>query len=88
MSRKLFGTDHDLFRSSVREFVEREVAPNIDEWEAAGIVDKEMFRKAGSAPSEFKSQRFSLFDTALSTSISSINMPLMLNIRILLCAGI
>jgi alkylation response protein AidB-like acyl-CoA dehydrogenase len=49
MSRKLFGTDHDLFRSSVREFVEREVAPNIDEWETAGIVDKEMFRKAGSA---------------------------------------
>lgn len=49
MSRELFGTDHELFRSSVREFVEREVAPHVAEWEEAGLVDKEMFRKAGSS---------------------------------------
>ncbi len=49
MDRKLFEPDHELFRESVREFVAREVTPNVDRWEAAGIVDKEMFRKAGQA---------------------------------------
>jgi alkylation response protein AidB-like acyl-CoA dehydrogenase len=49
MTRALFGTDHELFRSSVREFVDKEVTPNVPAWEAAGIVDKEMFRKAGAA---------------------------------------
>ncbi|MEX1091662.1 MAG: acyl-CoA dehydrogenase family protein [Acidimicrobiia bacterium] len=49
MERRLFEPDHDLFRESVREFVAREVTPNVDRWEAAGIVDKEMFRKAGEA---------------------------------------
>ncbi|MEX1037446.1 MAG: acyl-CoA dehydrogenase family protein [Acidimicrobiia bacterium] len=49
MDRRLFESDHELFRESVREFVAREVTPNVDRWEAAGIVDKEMFRKAGQA---------------------------------------
>ena len=48
-NRTIFGTDHDLFRSSVREFVEKEVTPNVPQWEAEGIVDKDMFRKAGQA---------------------------------------
>ncbi len=49
MQRELFDPDHELFRSSVREFVEREIAPNVPRWEAAGKVDKEMFRRAGRA---------------------------------------
>jgi alkylation response protein AidB-like acyl-CoA dehydrogenase len=49
MQRDLFEPDHELFRSSVREFVEREVTPNVTKWEAEGKVDKEMFRKAGRA---------------------------------------
>jgi alkylation response protein AidB-like acyl-CoA dehydrogenase len=49
MQRDLFEVDHELFRSSVREFVEREVSPNVARWEAEGKVDKEMFRKAGRA---------------------------------------
>lgn len=49
MQRDLFDPDHELFRSSVREFVEREVTPNVPKWEAEGKVDKEMFRKAGRA---------------------------------------
>ena len=48
-TRTIFDTDHDLFRSSVREFVEREVSPNVSKWEEQGIVDKEMFEKAGQA---------------------------------------
>lgn len=49
MKRTIFESDHDLFRSTVREFVQREVTPNVARWEAEGIVDKAMFRKAGEA---------------------------------------
>ena len=49
MNRSIFESDHELFRASVREFVEREVSPNVPKWEEQGIVDKEMFRKAGQA---------------------------------------
>ncbi len=47
MKREIFEPDHELFRSTVREFVEREVTPFVAKWEAQGRVDKEMFRKAG-----------------------------------------
>jgi alkylation response protein AidB-like acyl-CoA dehydrogenase len=49
MKRTIFESDHDLFRSSVREFVDREVTPSVPKWERDGIVDKEMFHKAGQA---------------------------------------
>jgi alkylation response protein AidB-like acyl-CoA dehydrogenase len=49
MRRDLFEADHELFRDSVREFVEREVTPYVAKWEAQGRVDKEMFRAAGRA---------------------------------------
>jgi alkylation response protein AidB-like acyl-CoA dehydrogenase len=49
MKRDLFEADHEIFRASVREFVEREVTPNVAKWEAEGRVDKEMFRRAGRA---------------------------------------
>jgi alkylation response protein AidB-like acyl-CoA dehydrogenase len=49
MQRDLFEADHELFRSSVRDFVEREVTPNVPRWEEEGRVDKELFRKAGKA---------------------------------------
>jgi alkylation response protein AidB-like acyl-CoA dehydrogenase len=48
MERTLFDADHELFRDSVRSFVAKELAPHNEEWEAAGIVDREVFRKAGS----------------------------------------
>lgn len=49
MKRTIFEADHELFRSSVREFVGREVTPNVPKWEENGIVDKSMFRRAGDA---------------------------------------
>lgn len=47
MERTLFDDEHDLFRDSVRAFVAAELAPHHEEWERAGIVDREVFRKAG-----------------------------------------
>jgi len=47
--RHLFDTDHELFRETVRDFVDREIKPHVDKWEAAGSVDKAMFAAAGRA---------------------------------------
>jgi alkylation response protein AidB-like acyl-CoA dehydrogenase len=49
MTRAIFEPDHELFRATAREFVAREVVPNVPKWETQGIVDKDMFRKAGSS---------------------------------------
>jgi alkylation response protein AidB-like acyl-CoA dehydrogenase len=47
MERALFDDDHDQFRASVRGFIAKELVPHHDAWEQAGIVDREVFRKAG-----------------------------------------
>lgn len=39
--------EHIAFRESVREFVRREITPYHEEWEKAGIVDRELWLKAG-----------------------------------------
>ena len=49
MERDLFDDEHEQFRASVRAFLEREVVPNVERWERDGIVDRELFRKAGAA---------------------------------------
>ncbi|MBI3969496.1 MAG: acyl-CoA dehydrogenase family protein [Chloroflexi bacterium] len=43
----LFGQEHDLFRRSVRSFVEREVTPKVDEWESTGLVDTSLYQQMG-----------------------------------------
>jgi alkylation response protein AidB-like acyl-CoA dehydrogenase len=47
MRRTIFEPEHDLFRSAFRQFLDKEVVPRYDEWEAAGIVDRAVYRKAG-----------------------------------------
>ncbi|MGB5623446.1 MAG: acyl-CoA dehydrogenase family protein [Gammaproteobacteria bacterium] len=47
MERTIFDMEHDMFRDSVRKFLQREVAPHVDCWHEQGIVDREVFRKAG-----------------------------------------
>ena len=56
-----FTEEHEALRKTVRQFVESEINPHVDEWEAAGIFPAhELFRKAGelgllgiSKPEEF-----------------------------------
>ena len=48
MRRVIFDEQHDMFRESVRSFVENEIVPNHEKWEHDGKVDKAMFRQAGS----------------------------------------
>ena len=49
MQRTLFDDEHDAFRSSVRQFLDKEVVPNIDEWERDGIAPRSLFERAGAA---------------------------------------
>lgn len=42
-----FSSEHDMFRESLRTFVEHEVTPHVLEWEAAGQVPRELFSKLG-----------------------------------------
>ncbi|HEY5493224.1 MAG TPA: acyl-CoA dehydrogenase family protein [Candidatus Anoxymicrobiaceae bacterium] len=48
MSSDLFQPEHDIFRQTILEFIEKELAANADEWEAAGEVPREAFLKMGS----------------------------------------
>ncbi len=47
MRRLLFDDEHELFRDSVRRFIASDVVPHNDEWERAGIVDRDLFLGAG-----------------------------------------
>src|SRR5437762_11868467 len=42
-----FHEEHQQFRLMVRAFVEREIRPNVDEWEKTRLFPNELFRKAG-----------------------------------------
>jgi acyl-CoA dehydrogenase len=41
-----FGKAHEMVRRSVKEFVDKEVKPFIDEWEDAGEFPRELYKKA------------------------------------------
>jgi alkylation response protein AidB-like acyl-CoA dehydrogenase len=47
MDQHLYEADHEEFRQLCRQFLTREAVPHHDEWERAGIVDREVWRKAG-----------------------------------------
>ena len=49
MKRELFDEDHEIYRQTVRTFLEREVVPKQDAWMEAGCVDREAWRAAGEA---------------------------------------
>jgi len=47
--RTLFTHEHELFRDTVRKFIEREIAPYHAQWEHDGIVPRDLWIKAGEA---------------------------------------
>ncbi len=44
-----YTADHEQFRTTVRRFIDREIAPHHAQWEKDGVVSREMWRKAGQA---------------------------------------
>ncbi len=49
LPRPIFSEDHEIFRSTVRRFIEAEITPYHDQWEKDGIVSREVWLKAGEA---------------------------------------
>jgi alkylation response protein AidB-like acyl-CoA dehydrogenase len=60
MRRVIFEAEHQDFRESVRQFLLKEAVPNTEDWEAAGLVERDFWTKAAkqgmvvfAAPEEF-----------------------------------
>ena len=49
LKRTIFAEEHNLFRDSVRKFVEQEITPHHLQWEEDGVVPRDLWRKAGAA---------------------------------------
>jgi len=47
IARTLFSEEHEIFRSAARRFIETEMVPHHRAWERAGVVPRELWRKAG-----------------------------------------
>jgi citronellyl-CoA dehydrogenase len=47
MLQTYFTEEHDIFRKSFRDFVEKELTPHADEWEAAQLFPREVFTRMG-----------------------------------------
>jgi acyl-CoA dehydrogenase len=47
MKRLIFNEEQELFRDSVRRFMQAEFEPQVERWREQGICDKEAFLKAG-----------------------------------------
>jgi acyl-CoA dehydrogenase len=44
---KIFDEHHEMFRQAVRTFVQKEVEPHVEEWEAAGEIPKSIWPRMG-----------------------------------------
>lgn len=42
-----FTEEHDLFRESLRDFLQKEVVPHIDKWEDTGTIERFIWKKFG-----------------------------------------
>ena len=45
--RNLYDSDHEMFRDSLRKFIEAEAMPHHEQWEKDGMVSVEIWLKAG-----------------------------------------
>jgi len=44
---RFFSEDHEIFREQVRNFVNKELVPHIDQWEQEGLFPKSLYRRMG-----------------------------------------
>ncbi|KUI14123.1 acyl-CoA dehydrogenase [Mycobacterium sp. GA-1285] len=47
MKRTIYDAEHEAFRDTVREYIERELVPNQEKWETERIVDRSAYTAAG-----------------------------------------
>ena len=46
-SSPFYTEDHESYRDVVRQFTEKEITPNVHEWDLAGEVPRDLYNKAG-----------------------------------------
>ena len=44
---RFFTEEHEIFREQVRNFVNKEIVPHIDQWEEEGLFPKSLYRRMG-----------------------------------------
>jgi alkylation response protein AidB-like acyl-CoA dehydrogenase len=49
LRRLIFEPEHEAFRETVRAFMQAEVQPHAERWREAGMVDRDVYTKAGQA---------------------------------------
>ena len=42
-----FTEEHDFFRKSFRDFLQKEVVPHIEKWEKTGTIERFIWEKMG-----------------------------------------
>lgn len=47
MNKIFFTEEHELFRQSLRDFLEKEVRPHIEQWEADGEIPRSIYKRFG-----------------------------------------
>ena len=47
MTSLYFTEEHNIFRESFRDFLQKEVTPYVNEWEETGTIDKSIWKKLG-----------------------------------------
>ena len=47
--REIFAEEHGIFRDAVKKFFAKECVPHAEEWDKAGVVSREAWKKAGAA---------------------------------------
>jgi len=43
--QEYFGREHNMLRKALREFVKKEIAPHVEEWDEAGEFPRELYKK-------------------------------------------
>ena len=72
MEEMYFTEEHELFRKSLKDFLQIEVVPHIDKWEEDGVVERFVWKKMGDMgffginyPEEFGGLNLDLFYTVI-----------------------
>lgn len=72
MSSMYFTEEHQLFRKSLQDFLQKEVVPHIDKWEETGVIDRFIWEKFGemgffglNTPEEYGGLDLDLFYTVI-----------------------
>lgn len=72
MNSMYFTEEHDAFRASFKDFLQKEVVPHIDKWEKTGTIDRFIWKKFGEmgyfglcTPEEYGGLDLDLFYTVI-----------------------